>query len=262
MANEYAVNQADLKAVADAIRSKGGTSDALTFPGGFVDAVGAIQSGGGGGIDTMTQALNGELVSYENDTITYVPTYWFYQCYGLKEVSFPSITKANGFAFYGCTSLETVHAPKLTIADNSSFNRCSSLKNFDFSKVTNLGASSFYGCSSLKEVVLPAVNTLGTYVFHGCTSLSYVDIANKVSIGQNVFVGCAALSTLVLRSNTLCALTANNVFTNTPFASGGTGGTVYVPAALLDQYRTATNWSTLYSAGTCNFVAIEGSEYE
>ena len=45
MANEYAVNQADLTAVADAIRAKGGTSEALTFPGGFVDAVGAIQAG-------------------------------------------------------------------------------------------------------------------------------------------------------------------------------------------------------------------------
>lgn len=47
MANEYAVNYADLKAVADAIREKGGTSDALTFPGGFADAIAAIQAGGG-----------------------------------------------------------------------------------------------------------------------------------------------------------------------------------------------------------------------
>ena len=38
---------ADLTDVADAIRTKGGTSDALEFPGGFVDAVGAIQTGSG-----------------------------------------------------------------------------------------------------------------------------------------------------------------------------------------------------------------------
>lgn len=47
MANEYLVNSADMTAVADAIRTKGGTSDALEFPGGFVDAVGAIQTGSG-----------------------------------------------------------------------------------------------------------------------------------------------------------------------------------------------------------------------
>lgn len=47
MANEYVIHKADLTAVAEAIRTKGGTSDALEFPGGFVDAVGTIQTGGG-----------------------------------------------------------------------------------------------------------------------------------------------------------------------------------------------------------------------
>ena len=37
----------DLTAVADAIRTKGGTNAPLAFPQGFVDAVGAIESGGG-----------------------------------------------------------------------------------------------------------------------------------------------------------------------------------------------------------------------
>lgn len=38
----------DLKAIADAIRTKGGTSGMLEFPGGFADAIAAIQAGGGG----------------------------------------------------------------------------------------------------------------------------------------------------------------------------------------------------------------------
>lgn len=38
---------ANLTAVADAIRAKGGTSGTLAFPDGFVVAVGAIQAGGG-----------------------------------------------------------------------------------------------------------------------------------------------------------------------------------------------------------------------
>ena len=51
MANEYSVNQSDLVSVANAIRTKGGTSEALVFPDGFVSAVQAIQAGGGGGGD-------------------------------------------------------------------------------------------------------------------------------------------------------------------------------------------------------------------
>lgn len=47
MANEYSVNQSDLVSVANAIRVKGGTSEALAFPDGFVSAVQAIQAGGG-----------------------------------------------------------------------------------------------------------------------------------------------------------------------------------------------------------------------
>lgn len=42
---------ADLTTVADAIRTKGGTSAALAFPAGFVDAIDAIETGGGGGGD-------------------------------------------------------------------------------------------------------------------------------------------------------------------------------------------------------------------
>lgn len=41
------VNDNSLASVADAIRSKGGTSNALAFPDGFVSAISAIQTGGG-----------------------------------------------------------------------------------------------------------------------------------------------------------------------------------------------------------------------
>ena len=46
MANEYAVNHDDLKAVAKAIREKGETTEVLTFPAGFISAVEAISGGG------------------------------------------------------------------------------------------------------------------------------------------------------------------------------------------------------------------------
>lgn len=45
MANEYTVNAADLTAVADAIRAKTGTSEGLSFPDGFAQAIAAIESG-------------------------------------------------------------------------------------------------------------------------------------------------------------------------------------------------------------------------
>lgn len=47
MAN-YLTTDADLTSVANAIRTKGGTSAQLAFPSGFVSAVEAIPTGGGG----------------------------------------------------------------------------------------------------------------------------------------------------------------------------------------------------------------------
>ena len=41
------VQESSLTSLADAIRAKGGTSDTLTFPSGFVEAIEAIQTGGG-----------------------------------------------------------------------------------------------------------------------------------------------------------------------------------------------------------------------
>lgn len=57
MAYDKAVDSAqldaDLTAVADAIRTKGGTDAQLAFPSGFVSAVQAIETGGGAGVDVV-----------------------------------------------------------------------------------------------------------------------------------------------------------------------------------------------------------------
>lgn len=53
MAN-YIATDTDLAAVANAIRTKGGTSAQLEFPGGFVNAINAI-SGGGGSLGEFSQ---------------------------------------------------------------------------------------------------------------------------------------------------------------------------------------------------------------
>ena len=45
---EYLTNTTDLTKVASAIRAKGGTSAQLIYPDGFVSAINAIETGGGG----------------------------------------------------------------------------------------------------------------------------------------------------------------------------------------------------------------------
>lgn len=46
--SNYIVSDSNLTSVANAIRTKGGTSEQIAFPAGFVSAIEAIQTGGGG----------------------------------------------------------------------------------------------------------------------------------------------------------------------------------------------------------------------
>ena len=59
---EYLTNTTDLTKVASAIREKGGTSDQLAYPDGFVAAIQAIQTGGG-----TTPGAPGDITFYDYD---------------------------------------------------------------------------------------------------------------------------------------------------------------------------------------------------
>ena len=59
---EYLTNTTDLTKVASAIREKGGTSDPLVYPDGFVTAIGNIQTGG-----SPTPGTPGDITFYDYD---------------------------------------------------------------------------------------------------------------------------------------------------------------------------------------------------
>ena len=59
---EYLTNTTDLTKVASAIREKGGTTDPLVYPDGFVTAIGNIQTGGG-----TTPGAPGDITFYDYD---------------------------------------------------------------------------------------------------------------------------------------------------------------------------------------------------
>lgn len=151
------------------------------------------------------------------------------------------------------------------------FMLCTSLTTippFDMSNVIMM-KSMFASCTNLTTV--PPLVTKGVATnnsenaFTDCENLKKIDLT-EVNIGTGMFYNCKKLKTLVLRRITYAfaplSLYSTNAFYGTPFAAGGTGGTVYVPQSAIERYQSETNWSSLYAAGTCNFVAIEGSEYE
>lgn len=145
----------------------------------------------------------------------------------------------------------------ITTIGRYGFNSWTELQSLNIPNVTSIGQFTFENCTSITEILLPNLNgAVYDGTFKTCTNLNKVDLGFCTSIRYRAFENCAAIKTVIFRNETLVPNSGTNTFGNS------TGIAVYVPAALIESYKTATNWSNLYTAGTCNFVAIEGSEYE
>lgn len=189
-----------------------------------------VQSSGGGG-DTSTEdgLITRTLTEYSNDRVTTVG--------------------AN--AFQGCTKLTTVSIPNATSVGGSAFNACSALRSVHLPALKSVNIMSFYSCTSLETIALPSLTTTSAQAMRNCSELAKADLGKPTSIVALFFGGCSLLETLIIRTPKLCTLGATSAISDTKIAKGT--GYVYVPSALVDSYKSATNWST-YAA---QFRAIE-----
>ena len=183
-----------------------------------------------------------------NGLTTGVGSKAFAFCTNLTTVNFPKLTDfgSGGYQFQGCTSLVTVHI------------HCF------------IGQYMFYQCTGLRTLVSSTANavTMNGSGFSGCSNLEIVDLKITRIQGSD-FINCAKLGTLILRNTSVPPLANINAFSNTPFASGKSGGTIYIPKVLYDalgtgtnDYKATANWSTIDGYGTITWAKIEGSQYE
>lgn len=126
-----------------------------------------------------------------------------------------------------------------------------SITEISSSSATSIGDSAFYSCSELTTADFPVAATIVGYAFDSCSALTTVNFPAATSIGDSAFDSCSKLKSLLLRGNNVCTLSSTNTFSSTPISSGT--GYIYVPSALIEQYKAATNWST-YAA---QFRALE-----
>lgn len=190
----------------------------------------AIGNGGTVKDDRLDKLLDGSLVDL-NSGCSKVSPYAMYQRMALETVNVPNASDIGMYACQNCTSLHTANMPA----------------------ATNIGNYGFMGCTQLKSpIYLPLIKTIGNNAFMTCTPLDWVDIGSEiVQIGTNAFNSCA-LSVLIIRKTSgVPTLGSNTAFTNSGIAKGT--GYIYVPAALIETYQSATNWSKFAS----QFRALE-----
>ena len=102
-------------------------------------------------------------------------------------------------------------------------------------------SNAFMGNTNIQTVNLPYATSVGNNAFHSCSSLSQVNLPVCSYIGSDAFYNCSSLSIITIGYSGVCSLGGSTTFSNTQITSST--GSIYVPASLVDVYKTAANWS-------------------
>ena len=183
---------------------------------------------------------NIEIINLDNSA-SFVAGYAFYNNSYIQTVNLPYATTVRFSAFYGCISLSQVSLPICSSIGSNAFYYCTSLSQVSLPMCSSIGVNAFYYCTSLSQVSLPMCSSIGVNAFHYCTSLSQVSLPMCSYIGAEAFRSCSSLSIITIGYSGVCSLGGSNVFSNTQITSST--GSIYVPASLVDSYKSATNWS-------------------
>ena len=238
---------ADLAAVAGAIREKTGGTEQLAFPGGFTEAIAGIENTGGGGDDTLLNALVGRTVTVlDTDRLTQIGAYGMAYTNSLESINLPNVNTLQGTnQFRDCKNLKSVRMDIVTTIASACFTRCDSLESVDFPEATRIEGTAFSTCPALVNVNIPKATYMGSSAFNGCTALKRVDFPVMETIYNAAFSGDTALEALILRGSKVVFLNNVNAFNNSGVSNGT--GYIYVPRELVESYKTALYWSNFAS---------------
>lgn len=179
-----------------------------------------------------------------NQDISGIPNYAFAGS-GINFIAIPrGVTDIEYNAFSECYSLRIVSLPA-TVKNigNKAFYNDRLLERVNIRNVTNINDYMAYNCYNLKSLVFNEEMTfIGTYMCYQCFGLVNVKFLGSVKqIYNNAFFSCTSLRIMDF-TNCISVPTLQN--TNS-FGSYSSDMEILVPAALVDEWRQATNWTAL-----------------
>lgn len=160
----------------------------------------------------------------------------------------------------GNLTSDVYYNDRVTVLKNSAFKETKGIKVIKLPYLSTLASECFRTMPDVEEIYLPRLT--GRYYNNGINgnpNLRILDCGKMVV--TNVINNNTKLEILILRSERIeweGTSTINNM--GCPLSKGGTGGYVYVPQALIEQYKANTYWQQY--CNVLEFRPIEGSEYE
>ena len=124
---------------------------------------------------------------------------------------------------------------------SSAFMDNNTIQTVNLPYATSVGYGAFQSCTSLSQVSLPICITIGNAAFQRCSLLTQVSLPICRTIDTYAFYKCSSLTRITLGYSSICRLGFSTALADTQIASGT--GSIYVPASLVDSYKSATHWS-------------------
>lgn len=150
----------------------------------------------------------------------------------VKIVNLPNATGTLGMYCFSECDLQEV-ALGVSAIGQYAFSRCEDLTTVSLPNCTQLGYMSFNSCTSLASFSAPNLDEIGSYAFQYDSALKTFTFGGSTIGAFAFFYG--GLETLHLTGQSVVTL-GSNAFPSSLSA-------IYVPAALVETYKTATNWS-------------------
>ena len=163
-----------------------------------------------------------------------------FQSTGIKTISTNVSGIGNG-AFGSCISLSQVSLPMCSSIGSYAFQDCISLSQVSLPMCSYIGEAAFNECKSLSQISIPMCSYIGSYAFRSCGSLKQVSLPKCSYIGNYAFLFCYELNTITIGYSGICSLNNISAFEYTQITSST--GDIYVPASLVNAYKSAKNWS-------------------
>lgn len=183
----------------------------------------------------------------ENDDITKLGNYAFYGNERITSVLLPNVGYIGDSCFANCYMLSEISLGKLTRISSRAFQNCRRLENFENGYAKHIESYAFLDSSSvgiasdkmiLKSVKCASASSIERCAFEGLTKIETIDILGGGDIERMADRNKAleSLVNFIMRDEE----TVTHVDAYTAFAETTD---IYVPDALVESYKTATNWS-------------------
>lgn len=220
--------------------SESGTYDASDYSAdGFSQVVINVSGGGGENDDNYMIVMGLSDGSVYDSVATIIPPYMFF---------YRNSTGINMLTGITALSVKTI--------GSQAFERCTELSYASFPTCTRISVNAFNNCHTLSSVLFPNVEIIENGCFYSCSALTEIKLNKCTRIGSSAFRECRKLESVYLLKSEVATLVNANAFQTTPISNStylGHFGSIFVPASLVDAYKSALNWSN-YSGRITAYV--------